>query len=108
MILAKAELAKQGVTPKNTSKDDYRIALNDAVKEIRAQRSAGLGWGAIAKSMGLNWGKVVSEDRHSKNALREARQHRDTTRDKSMGGEKAGGVRGSDGHAAGGTGAGKK
>lgn len=99
VILAKAELSAQGVTPENTSEINYKIALGTAVKEISAQRNAGLGWGEIANKMGLNWGKVVSDARHSRNALRATKMHSDTARDQSKDSEKANGVKGSDGHA---------
>ncbi len=108
MIMARAELAKQGITPNNTRKTDYRIALSAAVKEIREQRSAGLGWGEIAQNRGLNWGKVVSEDRHRQMSLRATRRHSETTRDKRKSGETAKGIQGSNGHANEGEGAGKK
>jgi hypothetical protein len=58
--VAKAELAKQGIkhpTPKQ---------VEAARRSIQARRSEGEGWGEIAHSLGLNFGKIVSASNHHK------------------------------------------
>lgn len=55
MDLAKASLAKQGIS------NPTQAQLDAERKAIDAQRAQGMGWGAIAHSLGLNFGKVVSD-----------------------------------------------
>lgn len=73
--LAKANLAKQGITNPTPSQ------LADARKSIAAQRAQGMGWGQIAHSMGLNLGKVISaanrERRDARKAQAKAAQEKD-------------------------------
>jgi len=60
--LAKASLAKQGIT------NPTRAQLDAERKSITVQRAQGRGWGVIAQSLGLNLGQVVSaanKERHS-------------------------------------------
>lgn len=52
--LAKAQLAKAGVTEPTTSQ------ISEAETSIQAQRESGMGWGQIANSLGLSLGAVVS------------------------------------------------
>lgn len=52
--LAKASLAKQGIT------NPTKAQLDAERKSIDAQRAQGKGWGVIAQSLGLNLGQVVS------------------------------------------------
>lgn len=56
--LAKAELAQQGI------KHPTRKQIEAARSRIQARRSQGEGWGVIAHSLGLNFGKVVSASNH--------------------------------------------
>jgi hypothetical protein len=58
--LAKAELAKQGI------KHPTQKQIEAARRSIQARRSQGEGWGEIAHSLGLNFGKVVSASNHHK------------------------------------------
>lgn len=60
LLLAKAELGKQGV------KHPTRRQIDEARSSIQSRRSQGEGWGEIAHSMGLNFGKVVSASNHHK------------------------------------------
>ena len=52
--LAKADLSKQGIN------NPTEAQLAAEVKSIQAQRDNGMGWGAIADSLGLKLGAVVS------------------------------------------------
>lgn len=52
--LAKADLGKQGITEPATE----QLAL--AASKVQALRDSGMGWGAIANSLGLRFGAVVS------------------------------------------------
>jgi uncharacterized membrane protein YgcG len=54
-LLAMADLNKQGITRPT------KAQLAAEVKSIQAQRTSGMGWGAIADSRGLKLGEVVSE-----------------------------------------------
>ena len=54
MQLAKADLSKQGITEPTTE----QLAL--AASNVQALRDKGMGWGAIANSLGLRLGAVVS------------------------------------------------
>ena len=56
--LAKAELAQQGITHPTQKQ------IIEAQRSIQARRSQGEGWGVIAHSLGLNFGKVVSASNH--------------------------------------------
>lgn len=68
LSLAKADLAKQGIT--NPTPSQLAAALNGgtitaatgpvAMRGVLAQRQEGLGWGQIAKAMGVKLGSVVS------------------------------------------------
>ncbi|HEY8906955.1 MAG TPA: hypothetical protein VIM63_13050 [Rhodoferax sp.] len=53
-LLAMADLNKQGITRPT------KAQLVAEVKSIQAQRASGMGWGAIADSLGLKLGAVVS------------------------------------------------
>jgi uncharacterized membrane protein YgcG len=53
-LLAMADLSKQGIT------HPTQAQLAAEVKSIQAQRASGMGWGAIADSLGLKLGDVVS------------------------------------------------
>lgn len=54
MQLAKADLSKQGITEPTTE----QLAL--AASKVQGLRDQGMGWGAIANSLGLRFGAVVS------------------------------------------------
>ena len=68
LSLAKADLAKQGIT--NPTPGQLAAALNGgsittatgsvALRGVLAQRQEGLGWGQIANAMGVKLGSVVS------------------------------------------------
>lgn len=58
--LAQASLAKQGVTNPTPSQ------LSAALGGILGERAQGLGWGQIAKGMGVKLGSVVSASRTNK------------------------------------------
>jgi hypothetical protein len=68
LSLAKADLAKQGIT--NPTPSQLAAALNGgsittatgtvAMRGVLAQRQDGLGWGQIANAMGVKLGSVVS------------------------------------------------
>jgi hypothetical protein len=83
VMLAKAELSSKGITSENTSKVDYQRALDGATNSVLSQRSSGMGWGAIANKMGLNWGKVMSESKH------ESKESVNASREKNSGGKSA-------------------
>lgn len=53
-MLAVADLSKQGIN------NPTEAQLAAEVKSIQAQRDSGMGWGAIADSLGLKLGAVVS------------------------------------------------
>lgn len=76
MQLAKADLSKQGITEPTTE----QMAL--AASNVQALRDKGMGWGAIANSLGLRLGAVVSAakraDQAEKDALRKTKTPRDT------------------------------
>lgn len=76
--LAKASLAKQGIT------NPTKAQLDAERKSINAQRADGKGWGVIAQSLGLNLGQVVSD------ANRARRDARKAERDRAEKGEKDG------------------
>lgn len=73
MQLAKADLNKQGITEPTTE----QLAL--AASNVQALRDKGMGWGAIANSLGLRFGAVVSAakraDQAEKDALRKTKPH---------------------------------
>jgi hypothetical protein len=56
-LIAQASLAKQGITAPTADQ------LTAAVAAVQTQRDSGMGWGAIANSLGLRLGSVVSEAR---------------------------------------------
>jgi hypothetical protein len=74
LSLAKADLAKQGIT--NPTPAQLAAALNGgmvtgskgtlSMAGVLAQRQSGMGWGAIAKSMGVKLGSVVSASKTDK------------------------------------------
>lgn len=76
MQLAKADLSKQGITEPTTE----QMAM--AASNVQALRDKGMGWGAIANSLGLRLGAVVSAanraDQAEKDALRKTKKPRDT------------------------------
>lgn len=60
--IAKADLAKQGITnPTNAQ-------LGAATSNVQGLRDSGMGWGAIANSLGLRLGDVVSDANQAKKA----------------------------------------
>lgn len=67
MQLAKADLGKQGVTEPTTE----QLAL--AVSKVQSLRDQGMGWGAIANSLGLRFGGVVSAAHRADQAEKHAR-----------------------------------
>jgi hypothetical protein len=64
--LAKAELAEQGI------RHPTQRQINAARSSIQARRSRGEGWGEIAHSLGLNFGKVVSASNHQEQDAKHA------------------------------------
>jgi uncharacterized membrane protein YgcG len=74
LSLAKADLAKQGIT--NPTPAQLAAALNGGVmttstttvtmKGILAQRESGMGWGQIANAMGVKLGSLVSASKTDK------------------------------------------
>lgn len=75
LALAKTSLAKQGIT--NPTPAQLAAALNGGsitltngtvvvMAGVLTQRSAGMGWGKIAKTMGVNLGSVVSASKTDK------------------------------------------
>lgn len=64
--LAKAKLAKDG----NTDPTDANLLAAKA--DIQAQRDSGMGWGAIANSLGLKLGAVVSAANRAEPATQNA------------------------------------
>jgi len=67
--LAKASLAKQGIT------NPTKAQLDAERKSINAQRADGKGWGVIAQSLGLNLGQVVSDSNRARRETRKAADH---------------------------------
>ena len=78
--LAKASLAKQGIT------NPTKAQLDAERKSINAQRADGKGWGVIAQSLGLNLGQVVSD---ANRARRDARKAESDRADKGEKGKKS-------------------
>jgi hypothetical protein len=72
--LAKASLAKQGIT------NPTRAQLAAERRAIADQRAKGMGWGQIAQSLGLNLGQVVSASNHARH---EDRKESDDGKEKS-------------------------
>jgi hypothetical protein len=72
--LAKASLAKQGIT------NPTRAQLAAERRAIADQRAKGMGWGQIAQSLGLNLGQVVSASNHARH---EDRKESDEGKEKS-------------------------
>lgn len=102
--LAKADLAKQGVTTPTKSQ------LDASTQNIQGMRTSGMGWGQIANSLGLNLGSVVSAANQNKHAV-DAKQTKSektgpTGRDGSRDGNHGGGSGGSNGRGGGGGGGG--
>lgn len=60
--IAKADLAKQGIA------DPTSAELGKATANVQGLRDSGMGWGAIANSLGLRLGDVVSAANKAKNA----------------------------------------
>jgi hypothetical protein len=60
--IAKADLAQDGIT--NPTGQQLSIATRD----VQALRDSGMGWGAIANSLGLRLGDVVSAANRAKHA----------------------------------------
>lgn len=75
--LAKASLAKQGIT--NPTKSQ----LEAERQSITAQRVQGKGWGVIAQSLGLNLGQVVSAASKDRNKGEHTGQHAKSNGDRS-------------------------
>jgi hypothetical protein len=74
--LAKASLAKQGIT------NPTKAQLDAERKAINAQRAQGKGWGVIAQSLGLNLGQVVSEANRARRDARKAERDEKGDKDK--------------------------
>lgn len=80
LALAKADLTKQGIT--NPTPAQLAAALNGGVVTgtkgstsmvgVLTQRQSGMGWGAIAKSMGVKLGSVVSASKTNKTGKADA------------------------------------
>lgn len=68
--LAKASLAKQGIT------NPTKAQLDAESKAIAAQRAQGQGWGVIAQSLGLNLGQVVSAANQARRDARKEQSQR--------------------------------
>ncbi|MES2841762.1 MAG: hypothetical protein V4794_15890 [Pseudomonadota bacterium] len=60
--IAKADLAQQGIA------NPTRAQLGMATSNVQGMRDSGMGWGAIANSLGLRLGDVVSAANKAKNA----------------------------------------
>lgn len=60
--LAKADLANRGITNPTSAE------LGNATDNVQGLRDSGMGWGAIANSLGLRLGDVVSAANNAKNA----------------------------------------
>lgn len=60
--IAKADLAKQSITSPTGAQ------LGTATSNVQGLRDSGMGWGAIANSLGLRLGDVVSEANKAKKA----------------------------------------
>lgn len=108
--LAKASLAKDGVTNPSTAQ------LSSAQASIQAQRDSGLGWGQIANALGLNLGAVVSAANRAEPAQANTRrdsqatdthQNSQSATGANRGGPGAGGSAGNGGGNGGGGGGGK-
>lgn len=97
-LLAMADLNKQGIT------HPTQAQLAAEVKSIQAQRTSGMGWGAIADSRGLKLGEVVSAANRNLHADGDKRTE---THDSKGSGNDGGGSKGS-GSNGGGHGGGKK
>ncbi|TNF51015.1 MAG: hypothetical protein EP308_14295 [Burkholderiales bacterium] len=61
-MLARASLEQQGVT--SPTADDVGVAES----AVEAMRASGMGWGAIANSLGVNLGSLVSAENRSPQA----------------------------------------
>lgn len=61
-MLARASLTQQGVT--TPTPDDVGVAES----AVEAMRASGMGWGAIANSLGVNLGSLVSAENRSPQA----------------------------------------
>ena len=73
--LAKASLAKQGIT------NPTKAQLAAESKAIAAQRAQGKGWGVIAQSLGLNLGQVVSAANQARHDARKDHDKRGDDKD---------------------------
>jgi hypothetical protein len=73
--LAKASLAKQGIT------NPTKAQLAAESKAIAAQRAQGKGWGVIAQSLGLNLGQVVSAANQARHEARKDHDKRGDDKD---------------------------
>jgi hypothetical protein len=95
LALAKTTLAKQGIT--NPSPTQLAAALNGGsitltngtvvkLAGVLAQRSAGMGWGKIAKALGVKLGAVVSASKTDKAGKKEtlAKTDDDSKKDKAV------------------------
>lgn len=119
--LAKASLAKQGIT------NPTKAQLDAERKSIADQRAQGKGWGVIAQSLGLNLGQVVSATNQARRDQRkddkDHKERKDTDHsgkhgkhdsdrgpmggDHKSGSERSGGAGGGGGHGGGNGGGGK-
>lgn len=119
LSLAKADLAKQGIS--NPTPAQLAAALNGGtittttgpvtMSGVLAQRASGMGWGQIAKAMGVKLGSIVSASKTTKAG---AKTDKSSKVDKSQakggkdGNEGKGGSGGNSGGNGGGNGGGKK
>lgn len=78
--IAKADLSQQGIANPTSAQ------LGAATNQVQGLRDAGMGWGAIANSLGLRLGDVVSDANQAKQAV----LARDAAADKSQKSTKTG------------------
>lgn len=120
LSLAKADLAKQGIT--NPTPAQLAAALNGGLVTtatgpvtmagVLAQRQAGLGWGQIANAMGVTLGSLVSASKTDKAGAKTERAAKEDVSGKSgdahgnSGKGNAGGNGGGGGNSGGGNGGG--
>lgn len=96
-LLARANLVQQGVTEPTTE----QVTL--ATADVQALRDQGMGWGAIANSLGLRLGAVVSAE----NRAEKAQTHMAAADQTSARGQGAGSSNGNGKGGGGGNGGGK-
>lgn len=116
LALAKADLAKVGITQPTPAQ--LAAALNGGkittatgevtMAGVLAQRSAGMGWGKIAQSMGVKLGAIVSASKtsHAKAGLKSERTAKASKTERTAGSSGKGSGSGKGGSNAGGAGGG--